>query len=81
MHAASNRGAERRIHLVWDMLLTREAFGVLFANAPLSFPMVRIPEGEQLPPVRRRERVGAFLTLPPPIARAETERLDWCKPQ
>jgi hypothetical protein len=81
VHAASNKGVERRVHLVWDMLLTREAFGLLFGDAPIPIPATRIPEDEQVPPIRRSERVGAFLCLPPHILREEEERLDWCEPQ
>jgi hypothetical protein len=81
VHAASNRGAERRVHLVWDMLLTHEAFGLLFGDTPMPIPAMRIPENEQAPSARRRERVGAFLSVPPHILAEDEDRLDWCDPQ
>ena len=81
MHAARNRGAQRRIHLVCDMLLTRETFEILFGDTPQSLPMSRIAEAEQRPAVRRTERIGAFLQLPPSVGRAEAECLDWCEVQ
>ena len=81
VHAAINRAAQARIHLVWDMLLTREAFEVLFGDLPPSLPLSRIPEAEQWLLACRNERIGAVLRLPPLVSRADSESLEWCEVQ
>lgn len=81
VHAASNGGRAERIHLVWDTLLTREAFELLAGAAVPDFPATRIaPEDRQLTPLRS-ERIGPFAALPPPVPPAEAGRIDWCEVQ
>ncbi|HKQ79960.1 MAG TPA: aspartyl/asparaginyl beta-hydroxylase domain-containing protein [Blastocatellia bacterium] len=80
VHWARNGGAESRLHLVWDMLLTREAFEFMFEKAS-AWPLNRVAEDEQTPPPLRTERVGAYLRLPPIVDRNEIDRIDWCEIQ
>jgi hypothetical protein len=80
-HSARNRGDQGRIHLVWDMLLTREAFEFMFGKAAGAWPLDQVAEDEQSPTPLRKERAGAFLRLPPLVDRDEIDRIDWCEVQ
>jgi hypothetical protein len=80
VHAASN-GLLRRIHLVWDVLLTRQAYRALFEEGPAwSAP---IADAERVPPPLRVERMGAFIGLPAEVGRdqAEAAGVVFCEPQ
>lgn len=78
IHAATN-GAARRIHLVWDMLLTRDAYRVAFADGPSwASPVPRLG---RFPRPLRIERMGAAIRLPPQVEREEAEQVDFCQPQ
>jgi len=81
VHAARNGGAERRVHLVWDQLLTREAHAFLFGDAPLPAWLVRVPEADRTPAPLRTERMGAHVALPPPVSREDADRIALCLPQ
>ncbi|MCW3818991.1 aspartyl/asparaginyl beta-hydroxylase domain-containing protein [Micromonospora sp. DR5-3] len=54
VHAARNAGPADRVHLVWDMLLTEEATGLMFGDGPplAGFTRITWPGPE---PVGRRE--------------------------
>jgi hypothetical protein len=82
VHSACNGGADRRIHLVWDMLLTAEAFDCMFRGGanPLP-PLERIEEREQIPLPLRTERTGAHMQIQPPVTRDEADGLSWCEVQ
>ena len=80
VHAARN-AHERRVHLVWDQLLTRDAYEAVFGEA-------RDPEWgicfcgeERIAQPVRTERMGAFVRLPPPVTREEAEHLGFCEVQ
>jgi len=81
VHSARNGGAEDRIHLVWDMLLTRDAFELMFGVLVPDFSAIRIPAGEQTPQPVRIERTGAWLRLPRMEPQSETGELAWCEVQ
>jgi hypothetical protein len=81
VHSASNGGAEERLHLVWDTLLTREAFELLAATAAPDFPAAQISAAERIPQPLRTERIGPFVALPAKVLPAEVERLGWCEIQ
>jgi hypothetical protein len=75
VHSACNNGPQQRVHLVWDMLLTREVFDAMFGAGDLPLPLRQIPEEEQLSEPLRKERVGAFERIPPSVTPEETARL------
>jgi Aspartyl/Asparaginyl beta-hydroxylase len=81
MHAARNAGSDDRIHLVWDMLLTREAAGLLFGEVRLDLPAVPVADAERVPAPLRTERIGACLRLPQAFSPEDVDRLDWCEIQ
>jgi Aspartyl/Asparaginyl beta-hydroxylase len=81
VHAARNSGQDDRIHLVWDLLLTRAAFELMFGDGPLDLPAARIAEAERVPTPLRTERLGAYLRLPRPVSRDEADSLGWCEIQ
>jgi hypothetical protein len=81
VHAASNGGTAERIHLVWDTLLTREAFDLLAGAAIPEFPATRIAAEDWQPTPLRSVRVGPFATLPPPVPPAEAGRIGWSEVQ
>lgn len=78
VHAARN-GSVPRIHLVFDVLLTRKAYEVIFENGT-SWSVPTAAGNWGLEPART-ERVGAHIRLPPPVGREEAERLQFCEPQ
>lgn len=81
VHSACNRGEYLRIHVVWDMLLTRDAFDFMFGNDAHPLRLLPIAESEQTAAPIRTERVGAHLRLPSPVTRDEADRLTWCEVQ
>lgn len=81
IHSARNGGERHRIHLVWDMLLTRAAFACAFGDEPAPPPLLRIPENQQTLAALRTVRTGAYLRLPPPVTRDEARMADWCEAQ
>jgi hypothetical protein len=81
IHAASNGGDEHRIHLVWDMLLTREVYDFMFAEESPARGLLRVNAHERIPLPLRSERIGAHLQLPSPVTRDEARELDWCVEQ
>lgn len=70
VHAAKNGGDAARIHLVWDMLFTRETFDVMFASTE---PVAPTP--------LRVQRMGAHRALPPRVAIDDEASLAFCEPQ
>jgi hypothetical protein len=81
VHSACNRGEHPRIHLVWDMLLTRDALDFMFGNDSRTPRLLRIAESDQNPAPIRTERVGPYLRLPSSVARDEADRLVCCDVQ
>jgi len=81
VHSACNGGEDPRIHLVWDMLLTREAFNFMFGNDSRSPRLLPIAESDQSPAPIRTERFGAYLRLPSSVTRDEADHLVCCDVQ
>lgn len=80
VHAAANRDGAPRIHLAWDMLLTRAAFECMFGSAPPP-AFERVAGGAAEPVPLRLEPVGAYERLAPHVTRAEAARLALCEPE
>ena len=76
VHSAQNGSSNMRIHLVWDMLLSRAAFDVMFGESVLSLPIIRFQEHErQVTPIRM-EHIGSYERIPPAITRDEADHLE-----
>jgi hypothetical protein len=82
IHSAANHGDSPRVHLVWDMLLTRAAFDLMFGEANnIALPLERIPAGEQEIMFRRRERMSAPRRLRRAVSWREARQVDFCEVQ
>lgn len=81
VHAARNRGDRPRIHLVWDMLLTREVFELMLGSDVPSVPLDRVAPDERSPAPIRTERVGVYRRLSPMVAPEQARALGLCEPQ
>jgi hypothetical protein len=81
VHSARNGGNHNRIHLVWDMLLTREAFEFMFVEIAPAQPLRRLDEITWVPTPVRRERVGAYERIAPLVDEDQATRIDWCEVQ
>lgn len=81
VHAVRNGGHERRLHLVWDQLLTRNAYETVFGDGKDPLWGTRIRDVERTPRSLRTERMGAFVRIPPPVSRDEAEDVDFCEVQ
>jgi hypothetical protein len=75
VHDAANFGPETRIHLVWDMLLTRETFALMFGTAPPPAGLQRIESSARLPRCFSRADPGRYVSIPPLITPIEARRL------
>jgi hypothetical protein len=80
VHAARNPGADARVHLVWDQLLTRAVFDAIFGHEPGLSWATALPDPGRLPRAVRTERMGAYLSLPPPVGREEARHLELVAP-
>ena len=81
VHEASNGGDRPRIHLNWDVLLTRETYDLLFGDAEVPQGWVRVPQEEWSPEPRERRSVGDYRRLPPLVTPAEAARASLCEVQ
>jgi Aspartyl/Asparaginyl beta-hydroxylase len=82
VHSAYNRGETERIHLVWDMLLTREAYELMFGRGGESaLPWARVPEAEQQLTPERIEAVSSYRSLPPPVSLRKAGKIEFCEIQ
>jgi hypothetical protein len=81
VHAVRNEGTERRVHLVWDQLLTREAYGAVFGEDAGPTWATRMLDDERAPDPLRVELMGAYVRLPPLVDWDEAEGLDLCDTQ
>jgi hypothetical protein len=81
VHAVRNSGQTARLHLVWDQLLTRNAYEAMFGNGCDPEWGTRVCDDKNPPRPLRTERMGAFIRLPPPVTREEAEHLDLCEVQ
>jgi Aspartyl/Asparaginyl beta-hydroxylase len=79
VHSACNGSDNFRIHLVWDVLLTHEAYKIMFGNATWSLPVVRIPEDQQTVTPTRTEQIGTYERIPPSVTRDEADGLRLCR--
>lgn len=73
VHSARNSGESRRVHLVWDMLLTREVFRSVFEQATDNPWVTRPAGGIQIPAFVKTERMGAYVGLPPLVRREDAD--------
>jgi hypothetical protein len=80
VHAAANRGPEPRTHLVWDMILTRRTFDLMFGDEDSPAPLRRIPQDRRTPMPVRSQRLGAVRRLPPPVAAHDRARVALAAP-
>lgn len=68
VHSAANGGDARRVHLVWDMLLTREACECMFGELAEPEPwLARVPRGEREPAPVRSVAMPPARRLPRPV--------------
>lgn len=81
MHSVRNGGAEPRVHLVWDQLLTRQAYETAFGGKADPAWGGCITDDQRTPSAHRVERIGAYLKLPSPVDRDAAEQLDLCDTQ
>jgi hypothetical protein len=81
VHSACNGGVGNRIHLVWDTLLTREAFDFFFQQRPAPSPFRRLALENQTPNPKRKERIGAYEQIAPLVRREEATQISWCEVQ
>jgi hypothetical protein len=81
VHAARNRGAATRLHLVWDMLLTREATALMFGKTPPPAGMAQLPAAARPVPVLRTERMGAANLLRDLVDVDAAQAVAYCTPQ
>lgn len=81
VHAVRNGGAQRRVHLVWDQWLTRNAYDVAFGDDAGPTWATRIRDNERTPSPLRVERMGAYVRLPPSVASDAAQEVDFCNPQ
>jgi Aspartyl/Asparaginyl beta-hydroxylase len=82
VHWAGNGGDAPRVHLVWDVLLTREAFALLFGTAATGTPLltrVRAHARECVP--GRRVPVEDVRRLAPLVPPGERASPALCEPQ
>lgn len=81
VHSARNSGEHDRIHLVWDMLLTQEAFAFLFGTAPAGELLRNIYEADRDPAPLRMEKMGAYARIQPHVKREDANQVGWCEMQ
>lgn len=82
VHAARNRHPDAsRVHLTWDMLLTRDVFETMFGRRRLNFPATRIPDEERYPLAIATAPRTPYRRVAPSVARDEARRLTLCAPQ
>jgi hypothetical protein len=81
VHSARNGGDENRIHLVWDMLLTREAFHFMFEEAAPTRFLRRLKQTEWVPATVRAEKIGAYERIVPLVTQDQASRITWCEVQ
>jgi hypothetical protein len=72
IHSARNGGGEVRIHLVWDLLLTRDMLELMFGDRPFEgLALQRVPTREQTPSSLAAARVEHVRTFPAPVPENE----------
>ena len=83
VHAAGNGGTAPRVHLVWDVLLTPEAFELLFAAGDTGTPLLRrvAKADRRCEPLRGGVDMGAVRRLPAPVPGHERALPVLCDPQ
>lgn len=74
VHAAHNGGPRPRVHLVWDQVLTAEAFSLMLGDSPVDPPWRRLLGSDRLAPVVLRKRLGAARRLPPQVSAADIDK-------
>lgn len=75
VHAATNPGNVPRIHLVWDLLLTRQAFELMFTDTPAPPGLHRlVGQAQTLRPIGQAA-MPRYARIPPHVTPLEAERL------
>jgi hypothetical protein len=75
VHAAANPGSEPRVHLVWDMLLTPQAFELMFGEGTAPPGLRRVATSARSVRVIGNERMPDYARLPPHVTPFEANRL------
>jgi hypothetical protein len=81
VHAAANGGATDRLHLVWDMLLTRSTCDSLFGDGPAPIPARRYPADQQALSPRTASPPRPFIGLEALVEPAEVVHAQVIEPQ
>jgi len=81
VHGARNGGETDRLHLVWDMLLTRSTGELMFGDGPPPFPGIRYAPAEQRMSAMRFELPGQLVRLEPLVTPAEARKAELVEPQ
>ena len=75
VHAAANPGSLPRIHLVWDMLLTLQAFELMFGDGPAPPGLRRVPAAARSVRMLGSEPIQDYARLPPRVTLLEADRI------
>ena len=75
VHAAINPGGAPRIHLVWDLLLTRQVFELMFGDTPAPSGLQRLASNARAVRSLAQEPMHRFARMPPRVTPLEAERL------
>jgi hypothetical protein len=79
VHAAENLGPADRIHLVWDMLITREAAHTMFGDGALPAGFSRLPLHPCIPAGSRA--VTNWERIAPHVLPRDAAHIDYLEPQ
>lgn len=71
VHAARNAGDRRRVHLLWDQVLTPEVFELVGGPGPVVEPFVRVAQADQRVEPVARARLTAVRRLPRTLSEPE----------
>ena len=81
-HSARNGGDQPRIHLVWDLLFTRDCFALLFGtDSDLPLSARRLSPAEQHVLSLRKERMGPIRRMPDPFPELSVQDIDFLELQ
>jgi hypothetical protein len=75
VHAAENPAGTARVHLVWDQLLTREVFDLMFGAAPAPAGWQRLMGEQRSLRVLERYALARYTRMPPQVTPWEAERV------
>jgi Aspartyl/Asparaginyl beta-hydroxylase len=78
VHDAENRGTAARVHLVWDLLLTAEAFDLMFGSGVPPLGLHRIDPSARSPRVLERLDRVDYVAVPPLVTPGQARKLALC---